>query len=281
MKQVIRLNESQLRQIVKQSVKKVLNEDVAMHKEIHEVPNVQVKQSIKYHGRDPKGVLYNVYVDGAPMFRAVMNYSEYEPNNWNWQRIRQRGNYDEITVYFTNVYEPHPTDSLKNNLAFRKSVGLGKLSDLNIRQGQENVSKMISRWASFHVNDNFASIVDKSNKGGFTVESAPYLIKRFVEGLLAPQESNKVKSTDEVTVYDFYDDEEKTMTIEEAYKYAASVYRDICSQGYGHLVAPPNKYHSVEGCLIQYAEALRKINEDNYEPEDWYERNEHGDFDTY
>jgi hypothetical protein len=71
------------------------------------------------------------------------------------------------------------------------------------------------------------------------------------------------------------------MTVQEAYTYAVSVYKEICQMGYSELVENPKAYGDIDYCLSEYRDAWQQIEQMEYEPEDWYERNEHGDFDEY
>ena len=55
-KNVVKINESTLRNMIANSIKKALKEDIAMKKQIHETPQIKVKQYGNYKGRDPKGI---------------------------------------------------------------------------------------------------------------------------------------------------------------------------------------------------------------------------------
>lgn len=268
----IRLTENRLRGIIREAVKSVLREDVAREKRFRETPQIQVKQGGQYHGRDPKGIKYNIYIDGMPMFRACMTDSEYDA--WDGGKYMPRGTYSVITIYFGHIYAPYPADKFKNTTAFRKQAGFNSSNDFNFKQAQANVKEILPRAIVSNVGD-FMVI---ENYARFTPENAPYIIYKCIEGLLSPIEKSKRKSTDEVTFYNIYDGSEQTMTLEDAYKYAVSVYKDI---SYYDNIRKPNEYADIEDCLNDYAEAWEKIEQSYQEPEDWYERVEHGDFDEY
>lgn len=278
MKQTIKLRESELRRMISESIRRVLNEGIGplgSLKRIHETPNVVVKETTKYRGRDPKGVNYNIYVDGAKMFSASMKDSEYD--SWNGGRYQQRGTFGRIVVYYQNYDNGR---RLTNDIAFRQQIGIGKTSELNFQKAEENV-KQISAWTRCHYNNGFAVLENTSDNDMFTLESAPYIIRKYVEGLITPMQQNKVKSTDKVTFEDVFSGKKTTMTVQEAYKYAVSVYKEICQMGYSDLVMNPKAYGDIEDCLSEYSYAWQRIEQENYEPEDWFERWEHGDFDEY
>lgn len=258
MKQIAKLNESQLRQIIKESIKEVLKESVWRRKSINETPYITVKETVPYKGRDSKGINYNVYVDGVKMFRADLTGSE--ADSWNGGKYMQRGTYSDITIYFGTNYGTTP--SLKNYGAFAKQIGFNDHFDFNSKQAKDNVQQIVE-WCTFHINNNFISL---TSNGEFTKENTPYIIQKCVEGLLTPNDETEQT----VQFYDL-DGTEKTLSKPDAYKYALELFHNY------DLDKAPDKYYDIYRCLDEYIHIIQ--NEYESEPEDWYERNEHGDFD--
>lgn len=278
MKRTVKLTGKELKKMISESVKRVLKESVGRRKEIHELPRISVKQATKYRGNDPKGISYNVYVDGAKMFTAVLTGSEH--THWS-SAYHQKGAYSEIWIKFINYSSPTANTKFKNDRAFRQQIGFNNYSDFNGKQAKENVHQILPD-VQFSLSRESIYMEDYDT---FTPENAPYIIQKCVEGLITPQK-NRRKPTDEITIEDIYDGSEKTMTVQDAYDYALTAYEDITGYIYRNgpniEVNKPNEYESIEDCLWSYADILREIHKNSeHEREDWYERNEHGDFDSY
>jgi hypothetical protein len=253
----MKINESQLRQIIKESIKEVLKESVWSRKTTHETPYITVKETVPYRGRDPKGINYNVYVDGVKMFRANLTGSE--ADSWNGKSM-QRGTYSDITIYFGAGYGTKP--ALKNSGVFAKQIGFNDDFDFNSKQAKDNVQQIVE-WCNFHINRSFISL---TSHGKFTKENAPYIIQKCVEGLLTPNDEK-----DKTVMFYDLDGTEKTVSKSDAYKYALELFHNY------DLDKAPDKYYNIYDCLDEYIHIIQ--NEYESEPEDWYERNEHGDFD--
>lgn len=279
MKRTIRLSERDLHRVIKESVTKILNEAVGKNKgwRFHETPHVSVKPGPKYTGTDPKGINYLIYIDGARMFSASLTDSE--QRNEFVGAYMNKGTYSRISIYYGRHFGPRVVGKFNTQDEFRKSIGFEDAwRDLNKEQAKENVMSIVPN-AYFSNNNEFITI---ECHGGLTPENAPYIIQKCVEGLITPITKDKRKQTDEVTFYDVYDNEEKTMTVKEAYRYAVSAYKHICKYGWGEDVGKPNEYASIEDCLSEYAEVLTGIRRNEEEPPmDWYEMNDRGYFDTF
>ena len=205
------------------------------------------------------------------MFTAHLIGSEHSQ----WSSVyHQKGVYSEIWIIFINHSAPTANTKFKNDRAFRQQIGFNNYSDFNGKQAKENVTQIIPN-VQFSLSREFLYF---KSYDAFTPENAPYIIQKCVEGLITPQK-NKRKPTDEITIEDIYDGSEKTMTVQDAYDYALTAYKDITR--YTDEVSKPSDYKSIKDCLYDYADILREIQNSEYEPEDWYERNEHGDFDDY
>lgn len=261
MKRTIRLHESELHRIISESVRRILNEAVGSRKEFHETPHVSVKPGGKYTGRDPNGINYNVYVDGVRMFVASLCGSERD--DWSGGRFQSKGSYSDLYI---NLKTYNRQD--KNMEVFRQEAGYDGVNNLNCTQARENVLQ-IEKYINISFNDRF---IIMNRLGFFTPENAPYIIQKCVEGLLTPVEKIRTKATDEVTFYDAYEGDEKTMTVEDAYKFAVSTYKDICRYGYGDDVRKPNEYSHIEVCLNQYADTLERIWKNEFIPDNEMER---------
>ena len=295
MKKVIRLTESQIRNMVRESIRRSLTERVTdlpgwkgkldwNKKPYNDKSLVSVKLLQKpgmMSGKENDNAKFLISVNGAPFATAEARPKRaYGAKNWEYFRTNE-----EFTELIISLGSRLPRGYSKNP---RGPIGLGNIqtTDLNYDAALKAI-KSIPDFRFTQMNEPYiwnkrsqessnTIWLENTSDTRFTLESIPYALKAFVQGLLTPRnEGEKMHS-----VSDFENPGEYTeMNSKDAWAKALEIYKDY-GKYYG--LDHPRTYRNIEDCLNDYAEIIdREDREAANEPEDWYERNEHGDFDNY